>query len=138
MLHYFHRVNKGIQRSNIIAVTGKGCSQCILQCQCNAICNVCKTRINCHLKPTPLLSDLENMIGIKDDVLHMFLLFHVLLLASFTLLVILFVTLLCTRIPGARRDLSGWFGGPARSLDQTSSYFTSSQPARRRGFFSRN
>ena len=67
----------------------------------------------------------------------MFLLFHVLLLASFTLLVILFVTLLCTRIPGARRDLSGWFGGPARSLDQTSSYFTASQLARRRGFFSR-
>ena len=53
MLHYFHRVNKGIQRSNIIAVTGKGCSQSIPQC------NMCITRINRHFKPPPLPSDLE-------------------------------------------------------------------------------
>ena len=88
--------------------------------------------------PFFMFSDLENMIGIKDDVLHMFLLVHVLLLASFTALVVLFITLLCSRVPSSRRDPSGWFGGPARSLDQTSSYFTASQPARRRGFFSRN
>ena len=39
MLHYFHRVNKGIQRSNIIAVTGKGCSL-------SGLFDFCRTGLN--------------------------------------------------------------------------------------------
>ena len=51
MLHYFHRVNKGIQRSNIIAVTGKGCSQCIPQCQCNMQCLQNKNKLSFKTNP---------------------------------------------------------------------------------------
>lgn len=82
------------------------------------------------------VSDLQNMIGIKDDVLHLFLIFHVLLFLSFTVLIILVVVYLCTKVPASRRDPGGWFGGPSRSQDQVS-YFTTSPPPRRRGLFSR-
>ena len=97
-----------------------------------------KIKTGVNVKKFNSFADLDTMIGIKDDVLHMFLLFHVLILVSFTILIVLFVFFLLSKGPSHRRDLGGWFGGPTRSLDQTSSYFASSQPVRRRGFFSRN
>ena len=82
-----------------------------------------------------VLTGYRIMLGIKDEVLHMFLISHFLLLFSFLVLILMFAIFLRVKIPPYRREGGGWLAGGVRSPEP--SYF-SPAPARRRGLLSRN
>ena len=75
----------------------------------------------------------------QEDVLHLFLLAHFLLLFSFIALIFMFVIFLCVTInPRIRREAAGWFGGQTRQVRRTEpTFFVAPQP-QRRVWFGRN